>query len=106
MTETQRLERIAERLERASELALARGSEAGSASYREAAAVGGVLGLLIRGEANYSEELARVSRLLNVLTNLAPEDSEEQRLADSANLSAAGLEEEDHGRWLDSVLGS
>ena len=95
MTETQRLERIAQRLERASELALARGSVTHSAHYLAGvAAVGTLQRSAARGEEGWADSLPRVSMMLDRLTCLAPEDSEEQRLADAASLTVSGLEEE------------
>ena len=94
MNTAQTLERIGQRLLEISELSLSRGRVTYSADCLAlASAVRTLQRSAVRGDTVDSEDLAALSRRLDALTYGAPADSEEQRLADAASLSASGLEE-------------
>jgi len=100
----EQLPRAAQLLEEASEAALFSSAQRSAQYLGEAASVRALCRGLMVGESPSSETVRALSRSVWLLADCAPRDSREQRAADSATLTLAGiaeeLEEAEHTEWL------
>ena len=93
MDTAQRLERAAQRLEEASELALSRSVHTATYYLGAASAVRALLRDLRRGHTPSASDVSRLSETVAVLADCAPLDSREQSRADGASLTLEGIAE-------------